>query len=237
MEAPNLPRPTSLPSLLAADLGSFAEAARAYEQAGDAATAVRVLLERLHDAEGAAELAMRAGSAEASLAVARACERAGRHQLAVEQYCAASDCAAAFGLASRTGLMPAFAAWALAARDVPAALLAAGHFEAAGQLAAAGELCALAGKHERAASLYIQAGGESLPAAIKLAGESGDPAAAAVVLEHLQAVDAAGPALLGLHLALGNAEQACAVAAARAHQEQDAGNYKVGFGRWDAECW
>lgn len=169
-----------------ADLGSFADAARAYEQAGDGPTAVRVLLERMHNAEAAAELAQRAGSAEAALAVACACERSGKHQLAIEQYCLGGDLTAAFALARYAGLVPAFAAWARAARDGPAALMAAEHYESQGQLAAAAELCALAGKAEHAARLYLQAGADSLPAAIKLAGEAGDPAAAAVVLEHLQ---------------------------------------------------
>lgn len=43
-----------------------------------------------------------------------------------------------------------------------------------------------------------------------------------------QAVGGTGPALLDLHLALGNVEQACAVAESGAQQEQAAGNYKVG---------
>ena len=73
----------------------------------------------------------------------------------------------------------------------------------------------------------VQAGGDSLPAAIQLAQQAQDPAAAAVVLEHLQAVDGMGAALLELHLSLGNHEQACAVAVARAQQEQAVGNYKV----------
>lgn len=47
-------------------------------------------------------------------------------------------------------------------------------------------------------------------------------------------MDAVGPALLELHLALGNAEQACAVAVARAQREQAAGNYKV---PWGVGCW
>lgn len=42
-----------------------------------------------------------------------------------------------------------------------------------------------------------------------------------------QAVDSMGSALQDLHLSLGNAEAACAVAVARAQREQAAGNYKV----------
>lgn len=47
------------------------------------------------------------------------------------------------------------------------------------------------------------------------------------MVEHLQAVDGLGTALLDLHMALGNTDQACAVAEARAKQEQAAGNFKV----------
>lgn len=180
------PLPSMLGLPLRADLGSFADAAHAYEQAGDPAAAVRVLLQRHGDAESAADLAQRTGSAEASLAVARFCELGGKNQLAVLQYCLGGDLAAAFALAQRTGCVPALADWARQANNSEAALLAAGHFEAAGQLAAAAELCVHAGKHERAAQLYVQAGGESLQAAIKLATQSGDPAAATVVIEHLQ---------------------------------------------------
>lgn len=171
-----------------ADLGSFADAARAYEAAGDAPAAARVFLQRLHDAKAAADLAARTRSAEAALAVARHCEHGGPalQQLAVEQYCLAGERSAAFALAKRGGLVPAFAAWARQERDGEAAQLAAEHLEAQGQLAAAAELCALAGRPERAARLYLHAGGDGLPAAIKLAQEAGDPAAAAVVLEHLQ---------------------------------------------------
>ena len=43
----------------------------------------------------------------------------------------------------------------------------------------------------------------------------------------MQAVDCMGAALQDLHLALGNAEAACAVAVARAQREHAAGNYKV----------
>ena len=118
--------------------------------------AVRVLLQRLGDAEAAAELAARAGHAEASLAVARFCELAGRHPLAVEQYCLGGDCAAGFALAQRAGCVPVMAAWARRAGSADAALLAAGHLEAAGEAATAGELCALAGQHERAVRLFIQ---------------------------------------------------------------------------------
>lgn len=194
--------------------------------------AVRVLLERLRDAEAAAELAKRAGSKEASLAVAQHCEQAGLPQLAMEQYWLAGESRLAFWLAKKSDAVPAFAAWARQAGDAAAALLAAEHFEAQGFLTVAAELCAQAGQAERAARLYIQvdwsksegfclmsgvgalsvgelapaaacvaklpasttllspcyqAGGDSLLAAIKLASEGRDPAAAAVVLEHLQA--------------------------------------------------
>lgn len=123
------------------------------------AAATRVLLDRLRDAEAAAQLAQRAGSADASLAVARYCERAGKPQLGVEQYCLAGDRAAAFALAKRAGCVPQLAAWARQARDGGAALMAAEFFEAQGQLAAAAELCAVAGKHERAVRLHLQASG------------------------------------------------------------------------------
>lgn len=134
-------------------------------------------------------MAARTRNAEAAAAVARHCEHGGPglQQLAVEQYCLAGDRTAAFALAKRAGLVPAFAAWARQARDAEAAQLAAEHLEAQGQLAAAAELCAVAGRPERAARLYLRAGGDGLPAAIKLAQEAGDPAAAAVVVEHLQA--------------------------------------------------
>ena len=145
-----------------------------------------MLLERLRDAEAAAELAQRSGSAAASQVVARHAERSGKAQLAMEHYCLAGECQAAFLLAKRAGCMEAFAARARQERDAPAALLAAEHFEAQGALAVAGELCAIAGRHERAARLYIQAGGDSLSAAVRLAGESHDAAAAAVVLAHLE---------------------------------------------------
>lgn len=193
---------------------------------------MRVLLERLRDAETAAELAKRAGSKEASLAVAQHCEHAGLPQLAMEQYWLAGESRLAFWLAKKCDAVPAFAAWARQAGDAAAALLAAEHFEAQGSLAVAAELCAQAGQAERAARLYIQvgcsksegfclmpgvgalsvggtgpssslccqtpglentplsrlqAGGDSLPAAIKLASEGRDPAAVALVLEHLQA--------------------------------------------------
>lgn len=144
-----------------ADLGSFGDAARAYEQAGDVAAAVRVLLERLRDAEAAAELAKRAGSKEASLAVAHHCEQAGLSQLAMEQYLLAGESSLAFWLAKRAGAVPAFAAWARQAGDAAAALLAAEDFEAQGSLAVAAELCALAGQAERATRLYIQVGLQS----------------------------------------------------------------------------
>ena len=143
---------------LLADLGSFGDAARAYEQAGDCLAAIRVYLDRLRDAESAAELAQRMGSSQGCLTVARYCERAGKHQLALEQYCCGGSIDAAFLLAQRADCMPAFASWARGAGSAEAALLAAGHYKAQGQLALAGELCALAGKHERAARLYIQVG-------------------------------------------------------------------------------
>ncbi|EFN57870.1 hypothetical protein CHLNCDRAFT_143342, partial [Chlorella variabilis] len=237
------------------DLGSFRDAVHAYEQAGDIPAAVRVLLERLEDADSAAQLAQRAHSAEASLAVARHCERSGRLELAMELYCTGGNCTAAFLLAQRNGCMAAFADWARRHASAEAAQLAATHYEVDKQLALAAELSALAGKHEHAARLFIQAsaalpfcqhiystptpgppschhtplcaGGDSIAAAIQLAGDVKEPAVVAVVLEHLQAVDAVGPALLELHLRLGNSEQACAVAVARAQQEQANGNYKV----------
>ena len=102
-------------------------------------------------------MAARTGSAEASLAVARFCELGGKTEMAIEQYCAAGDCAAAFALARHAACVPALAAWARRTGSAVAAALAAGHFEAAGQLAEAAELCALAGQPERAARLYIQA--------------------------------------------------------------------------------
>ncbi len=48
----------------------------------------------------------------------------------------------------------------------------------------------------------------------------------------MQAVDSMGAALQDLHLALGNAEAACAVAVARAQRDQAAGNYKVTHTVW-----
>lgn len=207
----------------------------AYEQAGDIPAAVRVLLERLEDADSAAQLAQRAHSAEASLAVARHCERSGRLELAMELYCTGGNCTAAFLLAQRNGCMAAFADWARRHASAEAAQLAATHYEVDKQLALAAELSALAGKHEHAARLFIQAsaalpfcqhiystptpgppschhtplcvgidgalaflarfcpprslvqaGGDSIAAAIQLAGDVKEPAVVAVVLEHLQ---------------------------------------------------
>jgi hypothetical protein len=138
------------------DLGGFRDAARAYQQAGDVPAAVRVLLERLEDSDGGAELALSSGSTAACLAAARHCERNGRLELAIELYCASGACPNAFLLAQRNGCVELFAAWARREAHAEAAQLASTHYEVEGQLAEAAELAALAGKPEIAARLYMQ---------------------------------------------------------------------------------
>lgn len=140
-----------------ADLGSYQEAAHAYERAGDVAAAVRVLLDRLDDAEAAAALADTHGGAEPRLAVARHFERAGRLEEAMRLYCLAGACPAAFLVAQRNACVPAFAELVRAGGWAEAAELAATHYELAGQLAEAGDMAALAGQTERAARLLLQA--------------------------------------------------------------------------------
>ena len=152
------PRP---PHPTAADLGSFVDAARAYERAGEPLAAARVYLERLGDAEAAADVAQRCQLAAAHLAVARFCEQhPAKQAMAVQAYCAGGDVAAAGRLAQRTGCMPALVEWARRSggrgSSPEAALLASQFLEAQGRCAEAGKLCALAGLSERAAALYIQ---------------------------------------------------------------------------------
>jgi hypothetical protein len=116
-----------------------------------------VLLERLEDPEAAAELARQAGSTDSRLAVARFCERSGQLELAMQQYCLAGNCPAAFLVAQRNACMAAFANLARQQRSVEAAELASTHYELDRQLAVAGELAVLAGKHVHAARLFLQA--------------------------------------------------------------------------------
>lgn len=74
----------------------------------------------------------------------------------------------------------------------------------------------------------MQAGGDSVQRAVALAVAARDGAAAAVVLRHLESTEGTADRLVDLHLALGQPQQACAVAVARARHEQASGNYKVG---------
>lgn len=126
-------------------------------------------------------------------------------------------------------------------------LRVAAYYETQLDLPQAAELFAEGGQPERAARLLLQAGGASVAAAAALAGRVRDPRVSALVVEHVKAAEGVGPTLLQLHLALGQAEEACAVALARAAKEQAEGNYKARGGRvvvggwqlggWAAVAW
>ena len=74
-----------------------------------------------------------------------------------------------------------------------------------------------------------QAGGASVKQAITLAATAKDSKAVAVVVQHQQATEGMAEKLMDLHMLVGQPEQACEVAVARARAEQSNGNYKV---RW-----
>lgn len=77
----------------------------------------------------------------------------------------------------------------------------------------------------------VQAGGDSVQRAIALAASAPNSKAVGVVVSHLQAMEGMEERLVELHLAVGQPQQACAVALARAQAEQASGNYKVGAGQ------
>ena len=143
--------------------GRWAEAAAAYEAAGDAAAAARLCLEKLGAPARAAALARAAGpggAPEAAAAVARHCLAARDAHSAVEFLLLAGQVDQAFDVAASHGEVDAFAALVGNGGGGGAeAARVAEYYEARGQLEAAGDVWARGGDRARAAELYLRAGG------------------------------------------------------------------------------
>ncbi|KAF8062105.1 WDR19 [Scenedesmus sp. PABB004] len=149
--------------------GRWADAAAAYEAAGDVDAVVQLCLDRLGDAPRACALARRTRSTGAAAAVARHCLSAGDAALAVEFLLLAGQLDQAFDVAAAKGAMDAFARLvADGARAPEEAQRVAQYYAARGELEQAADMWARGGEPERAVGLYLQEEGNYKLAHAKL---------------------------------------------------------------------
>ncbi|KAL0053124.1 hypothetical protein WJX82_001225 [Trebouxia sp. C0006] len=222
--------------------GEYAEAAVAYEAAGDQDAVVRLNLEKLKSPHKAAFMVRKGGSREGAQRLAQYCIATRDYQAAVEFLLIARQPQQAFEVAQTHGQMDAYVCSMGAHPTSEDCVRVAAYYETRGNLDAAAQLYAQCGQSHKALTLYMQAGGDSLRKAVDLVAKEQDSALTQQLTQHLQGAQAGaapGSALASddasktstylvlLYMALGQHEEAAEVAVGLARRAQDAGNYKM----------
>ncbi|KAL0039283.1 hypothetical protein WJX79_001413 [Trebouxia sp. C0005] len=222
--------------------GEYAEAAVAYEAAGDQDAVVRLNLDKLKSPHKAASMVRKGGSREGAQRLAQYCVATRDYQAAVEFLLIARQPQQAFEVAQTHGQMDAYVRSMGVHPSSEDCIRVAAYYETRGSLDAAAQLYAQCGQSHKALTLYMQAGGDSLKKAVDLVAKEQDLALTQQLTQHLkgsQAGVAPGSALAAddasktstylvlLYMALGQHEEAAEVAVGLARRAQDAGNYKM----------
>ncbi|KAK9830069.1 hypothetical protein WJX72_009571 [[Myrmecia] bisecta] len=214
--------------------GKYAEAADAFEAAGEIDAVIRLNLERLNNPHKASGMVRQSRSVEGAAAVAKYCLASKDYQGAVEFLLLAKQPEQAFELAQTHNEMDTYMRCitdGASTSSTPAELArVAKHYESRGQYERAGDLMEQAQHPEAAVKLYIKANGDALKKAIAVVAKALNPVLTALLADFLDG-SAEGsrkdPALLfQLRMALGQFEEAGATAVDMASQEQERGNYK-----------
>ncbi|KAL3149725.1 hypothetical protein ABBQ38_013551 [Trebouxia sp. C0009 RCD-2024] len=222
--------------------GSYAEAAVAYEAAGDLDNVVRLNLDQLKNPLKAAAIVRKAGSRDAAQRLAQYCLAARDYQAAVEFLLMAKQPQQAFDVAQTHGQMDAYVRFVGSNASKEDAVRIAMYYEARGNFDAAAQLYYQSGQPNKALLLYMQAGGDSLRKAVDLVAKEHDSALTQQLTQHLEgqqpgASSEGAPVtedtaanttyLVLLYMALGRHEEAAEVAVGLARRAQEAGNYKM----------
>jgi len=228
--------------------GRWADAAAAFEAAGDVDNMVRLCLERLEAAPRACTAVRKTRSRTAAGTVARHCLAAGDFRGAVEFLLLSGQLDQAFDIAAANGEMEAFAEFVgVGSKGGQEAERIAEYYEKRGELEKAAEMWSQAGQSGRAMNLLLKVGTTAaLSQAIGLLESSKDnnnssststsssnssSLQVSQVLEALDQLAGEGPQReelrLRCYLAAGRLGEAARAALELARLEQEEGNYKL----------
>lgn len=210
--------------------GAYAEAAKAYERAGEFSALVRLNLEKLDNAEAAFAFVRKSRNAEGASLVAKFCVAAGNYKAAIEFFLIARRNDEAFELAKKFDLVAVYAELLKETGDKDQMKRIAEWFEAQSRPGDAGVFYAKCGQHHRALKLFLLCGEKFLNEAIEVVGRAKDDVLTQTLLEFLLGGSDNIPKdvnfIFKTHMAVGNYALAARTANIIAGQEQALGNYK-----------
>lgn len=226
--------------------GKWEDAARAYRQAGDTESLVRIYLERLDNAQAAVVLVQETGSMEGARMVAAHFQRASDYASAI-RFLVMSECfEEAFQLARRTSLLELYGEMLQKTNRTEDFRSLAVHFEGERNSFLAGRYYYLAGEHGRALRHLMRVaknnadGKEAISLAIELVSEAKDENLTKQLVSYLTGETDGVPKnprfLFELYMARGMYRDASRTAVLVAAEEQMSGSYRAAHDLLHSTC-
>lgn len=226
--------------------GKYADAAAAYEAAGDLDNVVRLCLDKLNNLQKACALVRRTQSVPSAQLVAKHCLQAGDFKGAVDFLLMARQMDQAFDIAQAHGVMDTFAAVLSSGAGgaaAPAGELQriAQYYESRGEYEKAADTWVTCEQDSRAVQLYLKVGTPAaLHRAIALVDRTKSSSLGTLVMDFITACDAEEHVKddyrFRLNIALGHFMEAARDAVELARFEQEEGAYKVAHGKLFSTC-
>ncbi|KAK7200436.1 wd repeat-containing protein 19 [Novymonas esmeraldas] len=221
--------------------GAYAEAEKAYLQAEDWDSAVRLKLEKLNDLHGAYVIVRQTRSANAAAFVAKKCQLQNEYGTAVEFLVLAKSLSEAFELAKAHDCMFHFESALLGQvqlKDGVAPLsnqadfiMIADHYDKEGKPGQAGMYYHIGGNYAKALRKYLESGQpEDIEKAVEVVGKAHSDSLTNKFIDYLMGETDGEPKdpsyIFKLYLAMGSYEKAAKTAVIIAAKEQEVGNYR-----------
>ncbi|KAJ3030718.1 WD repeat-containing protein 19 [Rhizophlyctis rosea] len=215
--------------------GHYTEAASAYEKARDYDALVRLMVDHLHNVEGAVALVRKTRSRESAKMVARYFMAQKDYRSVVEFYLMAGMSSEAFELAQQQGVMEYYADLVKDEADQATLHNIATYFETHNQLLMAGQYHLLAEDYPRALKMFLRApvtpDGKSIEMAIETVGVAQDDRLTHVLIDFLMGEGDGVPKdakyIFKLYMSLRQYKEAARTAIIIAREEQTLGNYRA----------
>lgn len=211
--------------------GKYADAANAYEAAGDYDNVVRLCLDRINNPQKAYTLVRKSASVVGAGMLTKYCLQVNDWKGAVEFLLLAKQVDQAFDVAQAHQEMDTFAH--ILQQDCrPEEAQRIGNYnESRGEFEKAADVWSSQGEHRRAAQLYLKNGGTScLDKVVHLVETSGDMEMGRELMEYISAAlegQVRDSYRFKTHIAMGQYVEAAKAAVEVARFEQEEGNYKV----------
>jgi len=217
--------------------GKWEEAAKAYHQAGESESLIRIYLDKLNNSHAAVAVVQESGSIEGARMVATHFQKAGDNSSAIK-FLAISECyEEAFQLARRSGLMELYGQVLENTSRKDDFRSLAVHFEGERNSYLAGRYYYLSGDHGRALRHLLRVaknnadGVEAISLAVKLVADAQDDMLTKQLVSYLTGETDGAPKnpkyLLELYMARGMYRDASKTAIVVASEDQLNGNYRA----------